>query len=148
MTDARMSRDVEVCVHCRRNLEPGHGYVFAAPAGLALYCLRCAVRHRPIVRKAAQTALVVGTILTLINQSDALLAHHGTLALLWKIPLTYGVPYMVSMYGALSISRRGPETTETVPAAGAATHMHSQGLAPVPGPEVVSDARGDTVPPR
>ena len=68
--------------------------------------LRCAVRHRPIVRKAAQTALVVGTVLTVINQGDALLNHHVTAALLWKIPLTYAVPYLASTYGALSISRR------------------------------------------
>lgn len=106
MGEAHVRGDGEACVHCGRHLVPGHGYVFAAPAGSALRCTRCAVRHRPIVRKAAQTALVVGTILTLINQSDALLAHHDTLALLWKIPLTYSVPYLVSTYGALSISRR------------------------------------------
>jgi hypothetical protein len=53
--------------------------------------VRCAVRHRPIVRKAVPTALVVGTVLTAINQGDALLSHHVTPALLWKIPLTYAV---------------------------------------------------------
>ena len=101
-----MTGDVEACQRCGRAVGPGHGYVFAAPAGPALYCTRCAARHRPIVRKAAQTALVVGTILTAINQGDALLNHHVTLALLWKIPLTYAVPYLVSTYGAFSISRR------------------------------------------
>ena len=63
------------------------------------------MRHRPIARKAAQTAAVVGTVLTAINQGDALLSHHVTALLLWKIPLTYAVPYLVSTYGALSISR-------------------------------------------
>ena len=64
------------------------------------------MRHRPIVRKAGQTALVVGTALTAINQGDALLSHHVTAALQWSIPLTYAVPYLVSTYGVLSISRR------------------------------------------
>ncbi len=78
------------------------------PVGLALSCTRCAVRHRPIIRKALQTAAVVGTMLTVINHGDALLAHHLTPDLLWKTPLTYVVPYLVSTYGALSISRRAP----------------------------------------
>ena len=64
------------------------------------------MRHRPVVRKAAQTSAVVGTVLTAINQGDALLNHHLTSVLLWKIPLTYAVPFLVSTYAALSISRR------------------------------------------
>jgi hypothetical protein len=58
------------------------------------------------MRKTGQTALVVGTALTAINQGDALLSHDVTAALLWKIPLTSAEPYLVSTYGALSISRR------------------------------------------
>jgi hypothetical protein len=104
--DDQVIRDSQGCGRCGGAIGPGQGYVFATPAGPPLYCTRCAAQHRPIVRKATQTALVVGTILTAINQSDALLAHHVTVALLWKIPLTYVVPYLVSTYGALSISRR------------------------------------------
>jgi hypothetical protein len=45
-------------------------------------------------------ALVVGTILNLINQGDALL---GAAHIDWvKIVLTYMVPYAVSTYGAVS----------------------------------------------
>ena len=45
-------------------------------------------------------ALVVGTILNLINQGDALI---GPAAVNWfKIVLTYMVPYLVSTYGAVS----------------------------------------------
>jgi hypothetical protein len=102
----RERQDAEVCVVCGRVVPPGHGYAFAAPVGLALSCTRCAVRHRPIIRKALQTAAVVGTMLTVINHGDALLALHLTPDLLWKTPLTYVVPYLVSTYGALSISRR------------------------------------------
>ena len=50
----------------------------------------------------------MGTVLTVINHGDALLVHHLTLDLLWETPLTYVVPYLVSTYGALSISRRAP----------------------------------------
>jgi hypothetical protein len=45
-------------------------------------------------------ALVVGTILNLINQGDALF---GAMTINWtKVVLTYVVPYMVSTYGAVS----------------------------------------------
>jgi hypothetical protein len=70
-----------------------------------LKCLRCALRHRPLVWKALATSLVVGSILTLINQGDALLGGHFTPLLLWKVPLTYFVPYAVATYSALAISR-------------------------------------------
>jgi hypothetical protein len=45
-------------------------------------------------------ALIVGTILNLINQGDALLA--GNSLDLPKLLLTYLVPYCVSTYGAVS----------------------------------------------
>lgn len=54
-------------------------------------------------------AIVVGTILNLINQGDALL---GMMPLNWtKILLTYFVPYAVSTYGAVSyrLTCRSPE---------------------------------------
>ena len=45
-------------------------------------------------------ALVVGTILNLINQGDALLAPSS---INWfKVALTYCVPYVVCTYGAVS----------------------------------------------
>ena len=70
-----------------------------------LKCWRCAPRHPPLLRKALATSLVVGTILTAINQGDALLGGHFTPVLLWKVPLTYFVPFAVSTYSALAISR-------------------------------------------
>ena len=48
----------------------------------------------PIARNAAITALIVGPILTAINQGDALLAGDG---LNWlKVALTFLVPYAVA----------------------------------------------------
>lgn len=45
-------------------------------------------------------ALVVGTVLNLINQGGAILA--GAPVVLWKIALTYIVPFIVSTHGALT----------------------------------------------
>jgi hypothetical protein len=50
-------------------------------------------------RKAFFTALVVGTILTMINHGDLLLA--GAFPPAWKMVLTYCVPYCVTTWGAI-----------------------------------------------
>ncbi len=53
-----------------------------------------------IPRRSLCVPLVVGTILTLINQGDALF---GTATINWtKAALTYLVPYAVATYGAIS----------------------------------------------
>jgi hypothetical protein len=57
-----------------------------------------------VLRTALLTALVVGTILTAINQGNVLVAGHFPPTLYWKIPLTYSVPYGVSTFAALRIS--------------------------------------------
>jgi hypothetical protein len=51
------------------------------------------------------TSLLVGTLLTAINQGDVFLHGPLTAMLLWKLPLTYLVPFGVSMYSAIAISR-------------------------------------------
>jgi hypothetical protein len=59
------------------------------------YCVSDGVPRRSFV-----VAVVVGTILNLINQGDALLSGaHVNLA---KIILTFAVPYCVATYGAVS----------------------------------------------
>ena len=54
-----------------------------------------------IVKRSVLVALVVGTILNLINQGDAVMGdeHIDTM----KCVLTYIVPYLVSTYGAVSV---------------------------------------------
>jgi hypothetical protein len=60
---------------------------------------QCAVSDG-VPRRSLYVAVVVGTILNLINQGDAMLAGG---AINWaKIVLTYAVPYLVSTYGAVS----------------------------------------------
>jgi len=53
-----------------------------------------------VPRRSLIVALIVGTILNLINQGDALLSGaHLDFA---KIILTFAVPYCVATYGAVS----------------------------------------------
>jgi hypothetical protein len=78
---------------------------FQAPGGLIRKCLPCALTHAPMLRRSAVIALVVGTILTAINQGDLLVAGQWHSALLWKIPTTYAVPFVVATLGALGTGK-------------------------------------------
>ena len=68
-------------------------------------CLLCAVLYRPVLSRALYMALIVGTILTIINQGDVLIAGEVTPLVVAKILLTYAVPYSVSTFSALSANR-------------------------------------------
>ncbi len=75
-----------------------------ARGGGALRCWRHAFTFRQLVRTAFFTALVVGTILTLINQGDLLARGDFRGAMAWKIPLTYCVPYSVVTWSGLRLA--------------------------------------------
>jgi hypothetical protein len=49
--------------------------------------------------RSFKVAVVVGTILNLINQPDALLGAGSVV--LWQALLTYAVPFCVATYGAI-----------------------------------------------
>jgi hypothetical protein len=57
------------------------------------------------MRTAAVTAVVVGTVLTAVNQGTVLADARFPAELWWKVPLTYCVPFCVSTFSALRISR-------------------------------------------
>ena len=59
----------------------------------------------PVCRRAIAVALVVGTILMVINQADVLLTGHASALVAAKIGLTYLVPFSVSMYSALAANK-------------------------------------------
>ncbi len=64
-----------------------------------------------VPRRSLWVALVVGTILNLINQGDALVARrHLDIA---KLVLTYIVPYIVSTYGAVSFRLHSDHATHS-----------------------------------
>jgi hypothetical protein len=58
-----------------------------------------------MLRRSLLTSIVVGTILTAINQGTTLLDGNLQVALAWKVPLTYAVPFCVATWGALVNSR-------------------------------------------
>lgn len=80
-------------------------YRFARSEPVVETCRRHGLAYRPVVRTAIATCLVVGTILNAINQGDALLSGDLRSAMLWQIPLTYSVPYMVATFSALRVAR-------------------------------------------
>jgi hypothetical protein len=57
--------------------------------------LTCATA-RPVVRRAAASALVVGPLLIAINHGDAILAGDVSIGRLFQMVLTLVVPYAVS----------------------------------------------------
>ena len=73
---------------------------------------RCAVTDG-VPRRALAAAVVVGTILNLINQGDALLGG-GKIDWL-KLALTYLVPYFVTTYGAVSFRIEAAERAASRP---------------------------------
>jgi hypothetical protein len=83
----------------------GASFVFQTGEGTLVTCWRCALRHRPMLRRSFKIALVVGTVLLAINQGDVLLSAQWPRALVWKAPLTYVVPFVVATWGALVNSR-------------------------------------------
>ena len=89
------------CDGCAISLERAAAFQFQTAHGPILKCRRCAVRHRPMLSRSIAIALVVGTVLTIINQGDVLLGARWSVALIWKVPLTYLVPFGVATWGAL-----------------------------------------------
>lgn len=72
--------------------------------------LKIALR-RDVVLRGLCVGGIVGTILVAINQGDLLLAGDLPLNALWKIPLTYCVPYCVSTYASVSAIRSATDKT-------------------------------------
>ena len=98
------------CQRCGKPLSARWTFLFTARGGNApaetAKCLPCALLHRPMLKRSLIAAVIVGTVLTALNQGDAILQGQWDSALYWKIPLTYCVPFVVASYGALSNSKQ------------------------------------------
>lgn len=69
------------------------------------------------VRTALPVALVVGTILSLVNQGAVIAAGGASSAVWWRVAFNYAVPFVVSSLGFLGAGRiRKPATEEPGPA--------------------------------
>lgn len=64
------------------------------------------VRYRPHLRRTLLTALIVGSVLFVINQLDVVLSGGGTTGTWVKAAVTYPVPFAVANVGVLVASRR------------------------------------------
>ena len=58
--------------------------------------------RRDVVMRGLKVGGIVGTVLVAINQGDLLLAGVLPADAIWKIPLTYCVPYCVSAFANVS----------------------------------------------
>ncbi len=65
------------------------------------------------VWRAVKVSLLIGTLLVLINQGDLMLA--GGWPPLWKILLTYLVPYGVASYAAAAMACDQPVAKASAP---------------------------------
>lgn len=57
----------------------------------------------PILRRSLAVALIVGTVLNAINQGPEIVG--GEPVVVWKLLMTFCVPFLVASYGAYSALR-------------------------------------------
>jgi hypothetical protein len=95
----------EQCARCGQAFGRRASYEFQTLSERTRKCLTCALMHASMLRRSALIALVVGTVLTAINQGDTLLTGHWSPALAWKVPMTYAVPFIVATLGALGAAK-------------------------------------------
>jgi hypothetical protein len=84
-------------------------------------------RRAEIVRSAGKVSLVVGTLLLVINQADALLSGGSSKGMIVKIRLTYSVPLLrLDLRGGagaekLSVTRPPLRPSQSTPGRGASS---------------------------
>ena len=62
------------------------------------------ILKKGIIKRAFLTSLVVGSVLLLINHGDKIKVQEYTA--LWKIGLTYLVPFVVTIWGSISLEAK------------------------------------------
>ena len=71
-----------------------------------------AIALEPGIQKRSWiVTIIIGSLLNIINQGDAL--FNGNAIVLWKVLLTYCVPYCVATYGAVSARKAALKSTNT-----------------------------------
>ena len=88
------------CENCQRELT-ATAYELPTQQGRLPHCLMCALRWPPLLKRSLVICLVVGTLLTAINQGNFIVSGDFQQAMAWKIPLTYMVPFVVATTGGL-----------------------------------------------
>ena len=67
-------------------------------------------RRPPVFRRCALIALAVGTLLSLVNQGDVILAGSVDRVALLRILANYLIPFVVSNLGAMTSLPRPPSS--------------------------------------
>lgn len=57
--------------------------------------------RKDVVKRSGKVSLIVGTLLTVINQLDLILTQGMDLTVMSKVLLTYCVPYCVATYSSV-----------------------------------------------
>lgn len=70
-------------------------------------------KRKEIVIRSIKVALVVGTILGLINHSNAIFSGTMDSTRIFQMGLTYCVPYLVATYGAASQAAQAEKKQNT-----------------------------------
>ena len=81
--------------------EPAIRQRWRTPRGALVFLL-----HQRLLRRTLLTAVVVGTILSLINQGHIVFAGEVTLGTWARIAANYLMPFLVSNIGALAATHR------------------------------------------
>lgn len=101
---AALREESATCARCNRELHKV-AYELLLNATRVPHCLSCAVQFRPMLKRSLIVSLIVGTLLTAINQGNFILSGDFQTAMAWKIPLTYAVPFIVTITGGLLNAR-------------------------------------------
>ena len=93
-----------ICGRCKETIN-GSIYL-VSPNGVPEHRhFRCLLVYFPMLKRSFMAASLVGTILILLNQGDFIFAGDFYKGLIWKVPLTYLVPFCVAMWGAVTNSK-------------------------------------------
>ena len=101
------------CSQCKCIIENNERRFIMGTAGV-LKCLSCAAVDSALIQRASVMSMVVGTILTLINQGNLLFSGAYRASMAWQIPLTYAVPFCVSWTSVMNASMVHTKNDESV----------------------------------
>lgn len=98
----------KTCCQCHKVL--GSSYYVSMNAEHSgveyFYHLGCILISSTLVKRSLKASVVVGTLLLALNQGDFILSGELYKAMIWKIPLTYLVPFCVSSWGSITNAKR------------------------------------------
>lgn len=104
-----MAEEIAACPHV---VDSRFAFLMRSPDHQPrLECWRCAPRNRRLLRRSILVSLVIGSILTSINQGHLIFDYDFHWDLAWRIPLTYCVPFLTASLGALGNARIPPDAS-------------------------------------